>query len=81
MLDRPTFCVGVYDDLLVVTDPLTHFYAIFSKRPELPQVILQRSRRNKEQPLTVQARQAANEKARELGWFVEKMTSAEADAF
>jgi hypothetical protein len=44
MLDRPALGVGVYDDTIVVTDPLTRFYASFSKHPELSQVILQRSR-------------------------------------
>jgi hypothetical protein len=60
----------VYDDTLVVTDPLTRFYAIFSKHPELSQVILQRSRLTKNHPLVEQARQSAIEKVRELGWFV-----------
>lgn len=44
MLDRPALRVYVEDDLLVVTEPLTHFYAIYSKHPELPQLILKRRR-------------------------------------
>jgi hypothetical protein len=70
MLDRPPLSIGLYDDLLVVTDPVTRFYAIFSKHPNLSQLILQRSRLPKNHPLVERARESAAEKAREFGWFV-----------
>jgi hypothetical protein len=40
MLDRPTLSVGVQDDLLVISDPVARFYAIFSKHPQLQKLIL-----------------------------------------
>jgi hypothetical protein len=69
MLDRPALRVYVEDDLLVVTEPLTHFYAIYSKHPELPQLILKRRRPTKDYSMTAQAWQIPTEKARELGWI------------
>ena len=70
MLDRPALSVGVANELLIVTDPVTRFYAILSKHPELQQLILQRSRLSKNHPLVEQARKSAAKKARELGWMV-----------
>jgi hypothetical protein len=62
--------VGVHCDLIVITDPATGFYAIYSKPSDRPQLILQRRRPTKDHALVARARHAANEKARELGWIV-----------
>jgi hypothetical protein len=70
MLDRPTLRLGVYADLLIVTDPVTRFFATFSKHPELTQLILQRSKLPKKHPLVEQARKSAAKQARESGWIV-----------
>lgn len=69
MLDRPTLTVGVYADLLVVADPVTSFYAIFSKHPKRSLLILQRSSLSKKHPLVEQARKSATKKAWELDWI------------
>ena len=59
------FRVGVHDGLIVVTEPASHFYAVYGRPP-----ILERRRPTKDQTLITQARRAANAKARELGWIV-----------
>ena len=70
MLDRPALRVGLNADLLIVTDPVTSFYAIFSKHPDLSLLVLQRSKLPKKHPLVEQARKSAAKKARELSWIV-----------
>jgi hypothetical protein len=62
--------VGVQDDLIVVIDSATHFYAICSKHADQPRLILKRRRPTKDSELLARAWQAANDKARELGWIV-----------
>jgi hypothetical protein len=64
------FEVDVEGDLIVVWDPVTHFYAIYAKPSDQPQLILQRRSPDKDPELLARARQAANDKARELGWIV-----------
>lgn len=63
------FEVGVQDDLIIVREPTTGFYAIYSKPAEQPQLILQRRKPANDHTLLARASQAANEKARELGWI------------
>ena len=62
--------VGVVDDLIVVSSPATGFFAIYSKPADRPQLVLVRRFPSKDQELLAQAWQAANDKARELGWIV-----------
>jgi hypothetical protein len=62
--------VGIVDELIVVTDPATHFYAIYSKHTDRPQLTLERRMATKDQDLLARALQAANDKARELGWLM-----------
>jgi hypothetical protein len=70
--------VGVHDDTIIVTDPATRYYAIYTKpldRAELlahgPQhLTLLRRRPTKDRALLAAAYQAADAKARELGWIV-----------
>jgi hypothetical protein len=64
------FEVTVEDDLLVVRDPTTRFYAIYSKTSDEPELRLKRRRPTKDHTLLARARQAADDKARELGWIV-----------
>jgi hypothetical protein len=64
------FRVGVHDGLIVVTEPASHFYAVYGKPPGQRRLILERRRPTKDQTLVTQARRAANAKARELGWIV-----------
>jgi len=64
------FEVKVEGDLIVVWDPVTHFYAIYSKPSDEPQLILKRRRPGRDDGLLARARQAANDEARELGWIV-----------
>ena len=63
------FQVGVLDGLIIVTDPETQFYAIYSKHSDQPQLILKRRRPTKDHELLAGSWQAANAKARELGWI------------
>ena len=71
--------VGVDGDLIVVTDPSTRYYAIYSRRSERAEMLahghtqhltLLRRRPTKDRALLAAAYQAANAKARELGWIV-----------
>jgi hypothetical protein len=57
------FEVDVKGDLIVV-------WAIYAKPSDQPQLILKRPRPTKEHQLLARAWQAANDKARELGWIV-----------
>jgi hypothetical protein len=65
-----SFEVGVQDDLIIVREPVTNFYAIYSKPTDRPHLILQRRRPTDDHKLLAQAFQAAASKARELGWIV-----------
>jgi len=70
--------VGVHDDTIIVTDPATRYYAIYTKpldRAELlahgpRRLTLLRRRPTKDRALLAAADQAADAKARELGWIV-----------
>jgi len=58
---KSKFQVGVHDGLIIVTEPATRFYAIYSKPPDRSRLILERRK---------PAIDHANAKARELGWIV-----------
>ena len=64
------FRVGVHDGLIVVTEPTSHFYAVYAKSPDQRRLILERRRTTQDQQLVAQALKAANAKARELGWII-----------
>ena len=68
--------VEVRGDLLIVTTAATQFYAIYAK-PSQPQLIL-RSPSPGGDELLGRAWQAANTKARELGWINGAPTEADA---
>jgi hypothetical protein len=63
------FEVGVSGDLIIVREPVTMFYAIFSKSSDQPQLVLKRRRPTRDSALVAAAWKAANTKARELGWI------------
>jgi hypothetical protein len=59
------FEVSVLDDRIVLIDPVTGFYGIYAM-----QLISVRRRPTRNEGLVELAWQAANDKARELGWIV-----------
>lgn len=61
--------VGTQGDLIIVRDPTTGFYAIYSKHSDQPHLILKRRRPIKDHALLARALQAAVDKTRELGWI------------
>ena len=62
------FVVVVQDDDIIVG--LLGFYAVHYKPSNQPQLILRRRSETDDHELLAQAWQAANDKARELGWIV-----------
>jgi hypothetical protein len=64
------FRVGVHDGLIVVTEPTSHFFAIYGKPRADRRLTLERRGPTKDQKLIAEARKAANAKARALGWNV-----------
>ena len=61
--------VVVHDDEIVVTSE-TGFRATYCKRPNHPQLKVRRRTETDDLEVLAQAWQAANAKARELGWIV-----------
>ena len=70
---------GSFLYLIVVTDPATRYYAIYSRPSNRAEMLahghtqhltLLRRRPTKDRALLAAAYQAANDKARELGWIV-----------
>jgi hypothetical protein len=62
------FVVVVQDDDIIVS--LADFYAVYFKPTNQPQLILRRRTDTDDHELLARAWQAANDKARELGWIV-----------
>ena len=78
-MSKSSLRVGIDGDLIIVTDPATRYYAIYSRasdRPEMlahghiQQLTLLRRRPTKDRAILAAAYQAANAKAREFGWIV-----------
>jgi hypothetical protein len=65
-----TLQVEARGDLLIVTESNTEFVAIYVKPEFQPQLMLMRCSPTNDRILQSQACQAANNKARELGWIV-----------
>ena len=74
-LDQNEPEVSVSGDVIVVMDPATRFYAIYSKSSDQSRVVLKRSRPTTDRALLAGARRAANAKARELGWIASRCMS------
>ena len=62
--------VEVRGDLMIVTQPSTQFFAVYIRPTNQPQLILKRRTDTDDHVLLAQVSQAANAKARELGWIV-----------
>jgi hypothetical protein len=62
------FVVVVQDDDIIVG--VSGIYAVYYKPSNQPQLILRRRSETDDNELLAQAWQAANDKARELGWIV-----------
>ena len=62
--------VEVRGDLIIVTHPPTQFFAIYAKPNNRSELVLKRRTDTGDNNLLVQVWQAANAKARELGWIV-----------
>jgi hypothetical protein len=67
-LEKPLLIAEVRGDEIVVRT--LGFYAAYSKSSDAPQLILRRRTETNDHELLARAWQAANEKARELGWIV-----------
>jgi hypothetical protein len=68
VLEKPLLIAEVRGDEIVVRT--LGFYAAYSKSSDAPQLILRRRTETNDHELLARAWQAANEKARELGWIV-----------
>jgi hypothetical protein len=73
--DQPEFEVSVSGNVIVVMDPATRFYAIFSKSSDQSRLVLERRRPTTDRALLAGAWRAANAKARELGWIASRCMS------
>ena len=62
--------VEVDGDLIVVSELATRFIAIYARPTAMPQLILRKRTESDDYELFARAWQAANDKARELGWIV-----------
>ena len=61
--------VEVDGDLIVVSELATRFIAIYARPTAMPQLILRKRTESDDYELFARAWQAANDKARELGWI------------
>ena len=64
---RRLFVIVDGDEIVVTSDP--GFRAVYCRRPHHPQLIVRRRTDTDDQEVIAQAWQAANDKARELGWL------------
>ena len=62
--------VEVRGDLIIITHPATQFFAVYVKPNNRSELVLKRRTDTGDNVLLVQVWQAANAKARELGWIV-----------
>jgi hypothetical protein len=67
---EPDLQVEVRGELIIVSLPGTQSYAIYTKPAGQPQLVLVSSDATKDHQLRARIWQAANDKARELGWIV-----------
>jgi hypothetical protein len=74
----PGLKVGVQDDLILVVDRRTLFYAIFAKALDPLHLVLLRRRPGSDRELVARARDLAVAKAIEIGWIEEPDAPAHA---
>ena len=71
MASQFKFAVDARDDgLLVVTEERSSFFAMYEKRTDRPEIALVRRSPTADHELLAAAFQAAEKKAREMGWIV-----------
>ena len=70
MTNNPEIQVKVRRDLIIITHSATQFFAVYAKANDGPEIVLKRRPDTGDNALLVQVWQAANAKARELGWIV-----------
>ena len=63
-------CVNVLQGAIVVSSRESRFEAVYYKPSDKPQLILRHRTYTEDHKLLAKAWQAANTKARELGWIV-----------
>ncbi|MGH6826497.1 hypothetical protein [Methyloceanibacter sp.] len=68
-ISDPDLHVDVDGDLIIVCAPETQFIAIYARPSAMPQLILRKRTEGDDYELFARAWQAANTKARELGWI------------
>jgi hypothetical protein len=64
------FEVGVDEGRIIVRDPATGFFAIYSKPSDRPHLLLERRKPTDDHALLARSWIAAVSKARDLGWIV-----------
>jgi hypothetical protein len=69
MASQTEFAAKARGDLLIVTEPISEFYAIYVRRADAPQLSLMRRAPSSDHALIAAAFQVAISKARELGWI------------
>jgi len=68
VLEKLLLIAELHGDEIIVRTP--GFYAAYAKSSDAPQLVLRRRIETNDHALLARARQAANDKARELGWIV-----------
>ena len=68
-MTNPQLQIEVRGDLIIITHPATQFFAIYVKPNNRSELVLKRRTDTGDNVLLVQVWQAANDKARELGWI------------
>jgi hypothetical protein len=63
------FLADAREDVLIVTEERTHFFAMYEKGADRPDLVLVRRAPTADHELLAAAFQAAEKKARELGWI------------
>jgi len=69
MIQR-SFAISVHQGEIIISLPEEGFRAVYYKPSDQPQLILRYRTETDNYELLAQAWQAANDKARELGWIV-----------
>ena len=66
---NPQLHIEVRGDLIIIKHPPTQFFAVYAKSSNRSELVLKRRTDTGDNVLLVQVWQAANAKARELGWI------------
>jgi hypothetical protein len=69
-MSEADFKVEARGDMIIVTDPATQFYAVYTKPADTRHLVLKSYDVTKSYELLARTWEAANDRARELGWIV-----------